>query len=74
MLFPLFADAMGQYPPGTLLELADGRAVRVRSPARSPETWDKPVCAVVKGATEPTGTLVDLATGGVVAGLLAAST
>ncbi|MFZ5476858.1 MAG: HD-GYP domain-containing protein [Myxococcota bacterium] len=71
VLFQLFANAMGQYPPGTLLELADGRVIRVRSPARSPETWDKPVCAVVKGGTEPAGTLVDLAAGGTVAGVMA---
>ena len=41
-------NQVGKYPPGTLLELADGRWVISLSGARRPETFDKPMCRVVR--------------------------
>ena len=52
-LLQAFTNAVGKYPPGTLLELDDGRWVRSRSVTRSPETFAKPISFVVR---EPDGT------------------
>ena len=38
--------SLGRFPPGSMLELEDGRIVRAVTLARSPETWDKPLCQV----------------------------
>jgi hypothetical protein len=43
-------NVMGKYPPETLMELDDGRTVCSVSIARSRDTWDRPLCVVVKDA------------------------
>ncbi len=43
VLLQLFVNRVGRYPPGSILELEDGRQVRSVSLARSAETWDKPL-------------------------------
>ena len=43
VLVQVMVNALGRHPPGTLLELEDGRYARVAAPARSPELWDKPL-------------------------------
>ena len=71
-LVQLMVNGIGRYPPGTLLELEDGRLVQVRSVARSPETWDKPLCTVIDDPNdflpEETDILIDLAEEGTVLG------
>jgi len=55
-------NALGRHPPGTLVELADGGFGRVAAPARSPQTWDRPVVKRLDPMTRlPTGALVDTA-------------
>jgi len=49
-LLQAFVNSIGKYPPGTLLELDDGRWVRSRSVSRSPETFSKPIAFVVRNA------------------------
>ncbi|MDP2307613.1 MAG: HD domain-containing protein [Pseudomonadota bacterium] len=64
-----FINRIGRYPPGTLLRLEDGRWVVAVSGARSPETFAKPACRVVRdaeGNAVTDGDLVDLAVEGVV--------
>ena len=39
VLLQLLVNALGAYPPGTLLKLEDGRVVRSAAPARGPETF-----------------------------------
>jgi hypothetical protein len=48
VLLQLFVNLMGQYPPGTVLELKDGRQVRSTSFARSPQTWARPLVYVYR--------------------------
>ena len=48
VLLQLFVNLMGQYPPGTVLELKDGRQVRSTSFARSPQTWARPLAYVYR--------------------------
>jgi hypothetical protein len=43
VLAQLMVNALGRYPPGTLLELDDGRFARSVCPARSPETFAQPL-------------------------------
>lgn len=63
----LLVNALGAYPPGTLLELGDGRYARSVSPARSPETFARPLVRVYDLRTRAlSGARVDLALGGVV--------
>lgn len=45
-----FVNAMGLFPPGTVLELEDRRIVRVVSVARSPKSWARPLCRTEVGA------------------------
>ena len=40
LLLQALVNAMGAYPPGTLLQLDDGRIVESIGLARAPETWD----------------------------------
>jgi hypothetical protein len=47
-LVQLFVNAIGRYPPGTILELTDGRVVQVKSAARTPESWDLPLCRLLQ--------------------------
>jgi hypothetical protein len=71
VLLQVFVNRLGAWPPGTLLELTDGRVVRSTSLVRSPETFDKPVTELVRlGGRGPTRT-VDLAKEGRIARALA---
>jgi HD-GYP domain-containing protein (c-di-GMP phosphodiesterase class II) len=64
-LVQLMVNALGRYPPGTLLELADGRMGRSVSPVRSPETFAQPIVRLlVPGTSAPADERVDLALGG----------
>jgi hypothetical protein len=57
-------NALGAYPPGTLLRLEDGRIVRSAAPARSAETFAHPLARCLRlsdGTPAPTDLpLVDL--------------
>jgi hypothetical protein len=67
VMFQAFINRLGRYPPGTLLQLADGRVVRTTSVVRSPETFALPWAVVVPpGKPEA----VDLAQGGKIATVL----
>jgi uncharacterized protein YwbE len=60
----LLVNALGAHPPGTVVELADGRLGRVVSPVRSPETFAAPIVRLLDPATRaPSGGLLDLAAG-----------
>lgn len=50
VLFQLFLNTLGAYPPGTLLQLEDGRVVRSISATRGPETFAAPLARGVKAA------------------------
>lgn len=64
VLVQVMVNALGRHPPGTLLELEDGRYVRVAAPARSPELWDRPLVRPVDVRThELSAEIVDLARG-----------
>ncbi len=57
----LLVNALGLHPPGTLLELADGRLGRSVSPARTPETWATPLARILDARTRArTDEVVDL--------------
>jgi len=45
-LTQVMVNALGRYPPGTLLELDDGRFARSVSPVRSPATFAQPLIRV----------------------------
>jgi hypothetical protein len=61
----LLANALGRYPPGTLVELRDGRLARSVSPARSAHAFATPVVRLLDPRTRAlTPELVDLAQGG----------
>lgn len=49
-LFQVLVNRLGRFPPGTLLQLADGRVVRSLTLVRSPETFDRPLTAVMRDA------------------------
>jgi uncharacterized protein YwbE len=60
----LLVNALGAHPPGTVVELADGRVGRVVSPVRSPETFAAPLVRLLDPASRaPAGGLLDLAAG-----------
>jgi hypothetical protein len=60
----LLVNVLGKFPPGTLVELSDGRRARVACPARAPDLWETPLLAVVEPSTLAlTGALVDSAAG-----------
>lgn len=64
VLVQVMVNALGRHPPGTLLELEDGRYARVAAPARSPELWDKPLVRPLDPRTrEVQGQVLDLAGG-----------
>jgi hypothetical protein len=46
VLAQVMVNALGLYPPGTLLELEDGRYARSVSPVRSPETFGTPLVRI----------------------------
>lgn len=63
-LTQLLVNSLGRFPPGTLLELADGRRARSTSPVRSPERFAAPLARFVDPATgEASGPILDLAAG-----------
>jgi hypothetical protein len=67
-LVQLLVNALGRFPPGTLLELSGGRLGRSAAPARGPELWDRPLVRLLDPLTrQPTAQQVDLAQGGAVA-------
>ena len=69
-LVRLLVSVLGKYPPGTLLELDDGRMLRVLGRCRGPETFDKPICELVRlpdSSVPRQASTVDLALDGVVA-------
>ena len=66
LLMQLFCNVMGRFPPGALLTLADGRTVLSVSAVRSPQTFDKPLCKVIRrpdGSAPDGEELIDLAQG-----------
>lgn len=66
----LLVNRIGKYPPGTLLRLRDGRWVLSISGVRSPDTFAKPLCRLVRmpnGLAVGIGPEVDLALGGAIA-------
>lgn len=72
-LLQLLINHLGRFPPGTRIQLTDGRVVKVTSGVRSPGTFDKPRTVVVRQAdgTVPTEEIVvDLAVEGQVARVL----
>lgn len=73
ILLQLLVNVLGRFPPGTLLRLADGRVVQVASLVRGPESFDRPLCRVLKtasGAEPEEEQGVDLAREGRVAGVI----
>lgn len=73
VILQAFINRIGRYPPGTLLRLKDDRWVVSVSGARSPDTFAKPLCRLVRLADgTPVEALVpvDLAEEGVVARVL----
>ena len=67
LLVQLLVNVLGCYPPGTLLQLEDGRVVRSRSVVRNLATFDRPLCELVRRANGRAPTsheLVDLAVEG----------
>jgi hypothetical protein len=57
-------NALGRHPPGTLLELEDGRFARVAAPARSPDLWALPLVRPVDPRTRQlSAEIVDLVKG-----------
>ena len=49
-LIQIFANKLGRYPPGSLLQLNDGRWALSVTGVRSPEDFDSPVCLVAREA------------------------
>jgi len=67
VLLQVFLNAMGAYPPGSVLRLGDGTLVVSLSGVRSPETFDTPRCRVVRladGSRPEEDLWVDLAKSG----------
>jgi hypothetical protein len=48
VVLQLLINALGAYPPGSLLKLEDGRVVRSATPARSPETFATPLARCLR--------------------------
>ncbi len=66
-LVQVMVNVLGRYPPGTLLELQDGRYARSVSPARSPETFATPLVRIFDAETQTfSAERLDLAMGGAV--------
>lgn len=66
VLLQLLVNAMGYYPPGTFVMLADGRMARSLSVARTAESWAAPRAVVVRladGSRPQQLTLLDLTQG-----------
>jgi len=66
-LLQVFVNAMGKYPPGTMMLLSDGSIAVSIGICRGPETFEKPVVRVVRtaaGDAPETDMVIDLAQGG----------
>ncbi len=64
LLAQVLVNALGRHPPGTLLELDDGRFARVAAPARSPDLWDRPLVRAIDPRTRQLSPeIIDLAKG-----------
>ncbi len=64
LLLQLLINKVGRFPPGTLLELEDGRWGLVISGVRLPRWFSKPLLRVVRladGSAPPPGETIDLA-------------
>ena len=58
VLLQLLVNVLGAYPPGTLLQLEDGRVVRSVAPARGSESFAAPLARLVRladGSPAPAG-------------------
>jgi hypothetical protein len=67
LLMQTFCNVMGRFPPGAIMSLADGHLVLSVSTVRSPETFDRPLCKVIRrpdGSTPEGEDLLDLALDG----------
>jgi hypothetical protein len=62
-LVQVLVNALGRFPPGTVVELADGRRARVAAPARGPDLWAAPLLRILDAGGTPTAELVDAARG-----------
>jgi HD-GYP domain-containing protein (c-di-GMP phosphodiesterase class II) len=62
-LVQLLVNSLGRYPPGTLLELEDGRWARSISPARTAETFAAPLARLQQPGAPAPGGVLDLARG-----------
>jgi hypothetical protein len=72
VLFQVFLNAVGPFPPGTRLRLADGRVVVAVSCARGAAKFGKPLCRVLRfanGRAPAEPVMVDLAVEGRVVNL-----
>lgn len=49
-LMQILVNKLGRYPPGSLVELNDGRWVLAMSGVRSPEDFELPLCMVARNA------------------------
>jgi hypothetical protein len=56
-------NALGRFPPGTLLELEDGRRARSAAPTRTPATFATPLARLVDPRSGAPGAPIDLAQG-----------
>ncbi len=64
VLVQVLVNTLGRHPPGTLLELDDGRFARVAAPARAPELWDTPLVRLLDPRTRQLAPeVLDLARG-----------
>jgi len=73
LLLKVFINALGPYPPGSFLKLADGHVVISLSGVRSKETFARPLCKLVRlpdGKPPGKEIMIDLAERGKVAGYL----
>lgn len=62
-LVQLLVNVLGRYPPGTLLELEDGRRARSISPVRSPATFAAPLARLHDPRAATAMGILDLAKG-----------
>lgn len=63
-LVQLLVNALGRHPPGTIVELEDGRRARVACPARGADLWEKPLVELIDpGTLAGTGRFADTAAG-----------
>lgn len=76
VVFQVFVNCLGLFPPGTHMRLADGRIVMATSGARDADRFAKPICRIVRnadGSRPPEAVDIDLAVEGRVAQVVSAS-